>query len=396
MRARWHLIAAALLLPTLAGGVVVAVAHLPMGADTVRFLTYLPWLALGLAVILALLFGRYGVILFVGLLLVLYLLAGLAVTAEEAAATRELIAASLGAILLALAFRPEPWSPALVGLLLALIGGAGAWLLSGGDWPALGAARLRPLIPAALPLPTSLPTVAILLAGLAAGLVRALLRPAATGVGILAGAAAITAALYHATAPLTAEVAWTIAGLAVALALILEGHRMAYRDELTGLPGRRALMERLARPGRRYTVAMLDIDHFKSFNDTYGHEAGDQVLRYVATRLARGARGVRVFRYGGEEFTLLFPGADIEAARSRAEALRAAIADTPFMLRGPGRDPGRRGRGGGQPVGVTVSLGLAQRRRGERPAAVLERADTALYRAKEKGRNRVVGDAGGG
>jgi diguanylate cyclase (GGDEF)-like protein len=195
---------------------------------------------------------------------------------------------------------------------------------------------------------------------------------------------------------MTAEIAWAVAGLAVALAAILESHRMAYRDELTGLPGRRALMERLARPGRRYTVGMVDVDHFKSFNDTHGHEAGDQVLRYVATRLARSARGVRAFRYGGEEFTLLFPGLDGERARPLAEALRAAIADAPFTLRGPKRDPARRGRGGGQDVTVTVSLGLAQRRRGERPAAVLERADAALYRAKQQGRNRVVADIGGG
>lgn len=396
MSARWHLLVAALLAPILAVAIVVAVARLPLGTETVQFLVYLPWLALALAAGLALLFGRYGALLFVLLLLLLYLLAGAAMTATEAAAIRNLLGASLGTILLVLALRPEPWSPALVFAALAAVGGAGGWLLSGGSWPAYGATTLQPLLPDGVKLPVSVAAAAVLLAGVGAYFVRTIAGRAAVSVGILAGASAVIAALYHAAAPLTAEVAWTTAALAIALALILEGHRMAYRDELTGLAGRRALMERLARPGRRYSVAMVDVDHFKSFNDTYGHEAGDQVLRYVATRLARGARGVRVFRYGGEEFTLLFPGADLERARPLADQLRATIADNPFTLRGGKRDPARRGRGGGQEVGVTVSLGVAQRRRGERPAAVLERADAALYRAKERGRNRVVADSGGG
>jgi diguanylate cyclase (GGDEF)-like protein len=396
MSGRWHLVAAALLFPALAVVVVSVVARLPLGSETVHFLVYLPWVGLALAAGLALLFGRYGALLLVLLLLTLYLLAGVAMTATEAAAIRELLALSLGAILLVLAIRPEPWRPALVVILLGALNGTGAWLLAGGRWPGLRVALVEPLIPAGVALPVSAPTALVLLAGVSAYLVRALVGRTAVSIGILAGTSAVIAALYHATAPMTAEVAWTIAGLAIGIGLILEGHRMAYRDELTGLPGRRALMERLTRPGRRYSVAMVDVDHFKSFNDTYGHEAGDQVLRYVATRLARGARGVRVFRYGGEEFTLLFPGADLDRAQPLADQLRATIADSPFTLRGSRRDPSRRGSGGGQEVGVTVSLGIAQRRRGERPADVLERADAALYRAKAQGRDRVVADAGGG
>jgi diguanylate cyclase (GGDEF)-like protein len=393
---RWHLVVSALLAPALAVAVVVAVARLPLGSETVHFLVYLPWLGLALAAGLALLFGRYGALLLILLLLSLYLLAGVAMTAAEAAAIRELLALSLGAVLLILAIRPEPWPPGLVVVLLGALNGAGAWLLAGGRWPDLRLALVEPLIPAGVTLPVSLSSALLLAAGTSAYLVRALVGRTAVSTGILAGTLAVIAALYHATAPMTAEVAWTIAGLAIAVGLILEGYRMAYRDELTGLPGRRALMERLTRPGRRYSVAMVDVDHFKSFNDTYGHEAGDQVLRYVATRLARGARGVRVFRYGGEEFTLLFPGTALEQARPLADQLRATIADTPFTLRGSRRDPARRGSGGGQEVGVTVSLGIAQRRRGERAADVLERADAALYRAKEQGRNRVVADTGGG
>ena len=395
MTNRWRLVAAALMASLLAVSLVVATARLPLERDAIRFLIYLPWLGLALAAGLALLFGRYGALLFVLLLTTLYILAGLAVTTAEAVALRELVAASTGVVLLLLAVRPEPWSPAVVLLLTAALAGAGLWFLHGNGGPGYALPVLPDFLPRGLHLPASVVASLVLFTGSLGLLLRILIGRRATLVGILTATSAVTAALYTASAPMTAEIAWAVGGLAVAVALVLESHRMAYRDELTGLPGRRALMERLERPGRRYSVGMVDVDHFKSFNDTHGHEAGDQVLRYVASRLARGTNGVRAFRYGGEEFTLLFPGSDLDRARPLAEALRAAIADAPFNLREPKRDPERRGQGGGQAVAVTVSLGLAQRRRGERPASVLERADAALYRAKGDGRNRVVADTGG-
>src|SRR5262249_53401748 len=97
-------------------------------------------------------------------------------------------------------------------------------------------------------------------------------------------------------------------GLTLIVALIETSYAMAYLDELTQLPSRRALNEALLKLGDSYSIAMMDVDHFKKFNDSYGHEAGDQALRLVASRLARIAGGGRAYRYGGEEFPVVFPG----------------------------------------------------------------------------------------
>ncbi len=187
--------------------------------------------------------------------------------------------------------------------------------------------------------------------------------------------------------------------LILAASLVLHGHEIAYRDDLTGLPGRRALNERLAALGRRYTIAMLDVDHFKRFNDTYGHDVGDQVLKMVADRI-RGVRGGgQAYRYGGEEFTIVFAGKDAKQAQPYLEAVREAVADYQLVLRGrdrpaKGRD-GRKQRGGGQrqqTVGVTISIGIASRdRQLPQPQDVIKAADQALYRAKQAGRNCLSG-----
>ena len=112
---------------------------------------------------------------------------------------------------------------------------------------------------------------------------------------------------------------------------------MAFRDELTGIPSRRALNEQLAALGNRYAIAMLDVDHFKKFNDTYGHDLGDQVLKMVAAHIARVGGGGKAFRYGGEEFTVLFPGTDAEDAIPHLEALREEIESYRMALRGSDR-----------------------------------------------------------
>jgi diguanylate cyclase (GGDEF)-like protein len=168
---------------------------------------------------------------------------------------------------------------------------------------------------------------------------------------------------------------------------------MAYHDELTGLPARRALNEALQRLNDTYTVAMVDVDHFKKFNDTHGHDVGDQVLRMVAERLGRVDGGGRAFRYGGEEFAVLFPGKSAQESAPHLETLRMAVAGATFTLRGkdrPKRKPESRGRGGGAgKVTVTVSIGAAQARGSAVPEEVVKAADRALYRAKEGGRNRV-------
>jgi diguanylate cyclase (GGDEF)-like protein len=183
-------------------------------------------------------------------------------------------------------------------------------------------------------------------------------------------------------------------GLILVLSLIETWHGMAYDDELTGLPARRALNESLVRLRGTYTVAMVDIDLFKRFNDEHGHDVGDQLLRMVGTRLAHVGGGGRAFRYGGEEFAVLFPGKDVEQARGHLETLRHAIEASPFTLRGP-RRPRRRpdappAIGPRRRIAVTVSIGVAgSDGAATKPDDVVQLADDALYRAKQGGRNQV-------
>lgn len=189
---------------------------------------------------------------------------------------------------------------------------------------------------------------------------------------------------------------WSVAALLACLAVVQEAYRLAYLDALTGLPGRRALEDYGRSMGRHYLIAMVDVDHFKQFNDTYGHDVGDQVLRMVAGRLKSVRVGGRAFRYGGEEFTLVFAGNDADSVTLELERLRQAIEDSRFTLRAgdrPTAKTGRKQRGRaakGRDVQVTVSMGMAQRNERVRDLhAVVKAADQALYKAKRKGRNRV-------
>lgn len=181
--------------------------------------------------------------------------------------------------------------------------------------------------------------------------------------------------------------------------LIAHSFRLAYIDELTEIPGRRALVEALDDPGGVFTLAMLDVDHFKKFNDTHGHEVGDQVLRMVAARIASVGMGGAAYRYGGEEFTLLFPGKTTEQVSGELERLRQLVESSPLVLRGedrPKEKPRKQGaskstraRKKSPSVGVTVSIGVATRRTSEPWDRVMKRADQALYKAKEAGRNQI-------
>ncbi len=189
--------------------------------------------------------------------------------------------------------------------------------------------------------------------------------------------------------------AWLAIAIGLAtLALVHAAHRMALLDALTGLPNRRALDETLARLTGHYALAMVDVDHFKQFNDSHGHDAGDRVLIAVAHQLAR-TRGAEAFRFGGEEFCLVFrrpgdPVAACEDARARIEAARIAL---PKKRAGKGKAVSTAPR----TVQVTASFGLATRDANRRlPADVLKAADQCLYRAKQSGRNRVVVQKRGG
>jgi len=184
------------------------------------------------------------------------------------------------------------------------------------------------------------------------------------------------------------------AGLVLVVAVIEASYLMAYRDGLTELPGRRALNEALPRLSGQFTVAMVDVDHFKRFNDTYGHDAGDHVLRLVAARLAQASGGGTAYRYGGEEFALVFPGKGQDECLPHLEELRETVETSRFTMRRrfrprikPKADRGKKSRQG---IVITVSIGVAERNhRHASPDQVVQAADKALYRAKEAGRNRV-------
>jgi diguanylate cyclase (GGDEF)-like protein len=152
--------------------------------------------------------------------------------------------------------------------------------------------------------------------------------------------------------------------------------RLSRVDPLTGVLNRRALDVDGAAAAPR-AVAMVDIDHFKRVNDAHGHAAGDVVLRHVADLIASSMRaGDEVIRYGGEEFLLVLPDIDRATAARVAERARSAVASTPSVI-------------GDLVIGVTLSVGVAERRDGESRDSLISRADGALYRAKELGRDRV-------
>ena len=185
--------------------------------------------------------------------------------------------------------------------------------------------------------------------------------------------------------------------LILTIAVLQDTFRMAFRDELTGLPSRRELNERMMGLGRRYTIAMVDVDRFKNFNDTHGHDLGDQVLKMVAAKLADVGGGGKAYRYGGEEFTVLFPGKRLDAAVPHLEALRKQVVDYKLALRAATRPEKtqsvKRQRGAfraSKSVSVTISIGVAQRNdKLATPDNVIKAADKALYRAKRGGRNQV-------
>src|SRR3984885_9258098 len=199
----------------------------------------------------------------------------------------------------------------------------------------------------------------------------------------------------------------------LAASIIENSYLLAYHDELTTLPSRRAFNDALLRLQAPYSIAVVDIDHFKRFNDTYGHDTGDQVLRLVAASLARVSGGGQAYRCGGEEFNILFPGKTGAEVVDHPEQLRAAIQSSEFrrrssdrrqVPRGPDRRTERirsRSRKGdairqlaqesaSASLSVTVSIGVASCAKQESdPENILQAADKALYRAKAKGRNRV-------
>jgi len=189
---------------------------------------------------------------------------------------------------------------------------------------------------------------------------------------------------------------FTTSGLILLITTIEASFSMAYIDELTGLHGRRSLDEALTSLSKNYSIAMLDIDHFKKFNDRYGHKTGDQVLKMVASKLSEVNGNAKTFRYGGEEFTAIFSGKTSRESEPYMEEYRRKLETTEFNVRSPIRRTSNEKKRGKQDskdrkiVTITVSIGIAEYSANQtKPEKVLKAADKILYKAKRLGRNRV-------
>jgi len=261
-----------------------------------------------------------------------------------------------------------------------------------------------------------IPTSAMLTCGMALLLfvVRFVMHHRPIESGFFWSLAALALALGHSGADQSgtgvSRMAYMGAASAIlGLSMIETSYFLAYNDELTGLPSRRAFNEAIARLENFYSIAVVDVDHFKNFNDQYGHDTGDQVLRMVAARLAGVSGGGQSFRCGGEEFVIIFPDKPAFEVLDHLERLRLSIEDAKFSFRASerrqslrgqdrrkmGRTPGKKTGQQSRPlqdggVAITVSIGLAERgQKIKRVDQVLAEADKALYRAKGNGRNRV-------
>lgn len=274
----------------------------------------------------------------------------------------------------------------------------------------LGAARvMHPAAGAPLAFPTQLAfaAAAVIL------LIRYFLFHKPVESGLLWALAACFLALHFGGVGRIPAVYFAASAFLLAGSIVETSYLLAYHDELTTLPSRRAFHDALLRLEAPYSIAMVDIDHFKRCNDTYGHDTGDQVLRMVASRLARVGAGGRAFRCGGEEFAILFSGKTTPEVLEPLEKLRTDIEGSKLRLRGPDRRQETRGpdrrnqrlRGRNQTgyairqlsrpaqaseISVTASMGVATSKRVDPSAEeVIRAADKALYRAKAAGRNRI-------
>ncbi|HEY2358694.1 MAG TPA: GGDEF domain-containing protein [Phenylobacterium sp.] len=204
---------------------------------------------------------------------------------------------------------------------------------------------------------------------------------------IVEGLASATRKVQGENAILESQLAETTAELGRLRESLDQVRRDAMTDGLTNLTNRKAFDERLVQicehadaEGETVTLALIDIDHFKGFNDTWGHQIGDQVLRYVASVIGRLGANPRVAaRYGGEEFAIIFPAENGRTAMEVLEQMRVEVSSRSLKRRSTNEDLGA----------ITVSSGYAERLSGETIVSLIERADTALYASKHAGRNRT-------
>jgi len=203
-------------------------------------------------------------------------------------------------------------------------------------------------------------------------------------------------AFYFIEQPYMLALAVTGIAIMFSAGIAQDSHDMAFIDTLTKLPGRRSMEQELKQLGKRYCIAMLDIDHFKKLNDKYGHDVGDQVLKMVAKNIKKVSGGGKPARYGGEEFAIIFPGKTLLDVVPHLESVRLHIENTPFALRDKDRPKklpkkvDKRSKSSQDHINVTISMGVAERTRLDRSTEqVMKAADNALYKAKKQGRNKI-------
>ncbi|MEK4509015.1 GGDEF domain-containing protein [Paenibacillus sp. FSL K6-2524] len=270
------------------------------------------------------------------------------------------------------------------------------WLIKPGQREFLSLIN-KDIVPVNLHTVTSISQVSILafIAALIILIVRQFSYRSSQDISFIGVLFALFFVLHHNDNPILYPIFFGISGIILITSIIQDSYSMAFSDELTGLPSRRALKQDMMKLGMNYVIAMLDIDHFKKFNDTHGHDTGDEVLKLVASTIKDVTGGGKSFRYGGEEFTILFPGKSINDVLPHLEELRDKISKRAFTLRGKGRSRKNsksrsKSSKSSKQLYITVSIGVSQKsEKYKNPDAVMKAADTALYRAKKKGRNCV-------
>lgn len=194
--------------------------------------------------------------------------------------------------------------------------------------------------------------------------------------------------LFSKNADISIPVFFSTAGIILLICSLHETYFLAYIDELTGLPSRRALKEKMMKLSGKYSIAMIDIDFFKKFNDTYGHDSGDEVLRFIGKCLKQMPGGGKSFRYGGEEFTVIFPGKSVAEAIPHLEKLRENISKSRIPITKGSEENSANKKI--KKVSITISCGVSEKNeKHPNPNDVMKAADAALYRAKDKGRNCI-------
>ncbi len=201
--------------------------------------------------------------------------------------------------------------------------------------------------------------------------------------------------LHFAHKPAILAIFTTAVFIMMVIALFEVSYSLAFYDTLTGILSRRALEQELLKLGSQYAIAMVDIDHFKKINDTYGHDIGDEVLKMIASIIDRLSGRAKAFRYGGEEFAIIFQGEGCTSVMETLERIRRAVEKRPFIIRSENRPAKKPNKIDGNSKGqgrfhVTVSIGVAHRTESLKvPGDVIRKADEALYKSKTNGRNRV-------